>query len=133
MTSVPNTTRRFECADVSSAVSRSASIGATFAALRAGNHAATNVTTTPMTIETTIVRGAITAPPMGRSRPNAFSTKRSPCAVAMPATTPIADANTPVKNASSRIDRITCLRFAPIARNSAVSLVRCATVIENVL
>ena len=40
---------------------------------------------------------------------------------------------TPVNNASSITERITCLRFAPIARNSAVSFVRCATVIENVL
>ncbi len=51
----------------------------------------------------------------------------------MPATTPTAEANTPVNSASSITERVTCLRFAPIARSSAVSLVRCATVIENVL
>ena len=51
----------------------------------------------------------------------------------MPATTPIAEANTPVNNASSITERVTCLRLAPIARNNAVSLVRCATVIEKVL
>ena len=51
----------------------------------------------------------------------------------MPATTPTAEANTPMNSASKRTERITCLRFAPMARSSAVSLVRCATVIEKVL
>ncbi len=55
----------------------------------------------------------------------------APCA--MPTTTPIAEANTPVNDASSITERITCLRLAPIARSNAVSLVRCATVIEKVL
>ena len=65
--------------------------------------------------------------------PNAVNTAAMPLAVAMPATTPIAEANTPVNNDSSITERITCLRLAPIARSSAVSLVRCATVIEKVL
>ena len=56
-----------------------------------------------------------------------------PLAVKMPAATPIAEANSPVTNDSNITDRSTCLRLAPIARNSAVSFVRCATVIENVL
>ncbi len=46
---MPITTRRFEVDDRSTAASRSASIGATFAALRAGRYAAITVTTTPMT------------------------------------------------------------------------------------
>ena len=56
-----------------------------------------------------------------------------PLAVKMPATTPIAEANSPVTIDSSITDRSTCLRLAPIARSSAVSFVRWATVIENVL
>ena len=97
VTTVPITARRFDVPCVSRATSRIASIGATFAALRAGRYAATNVTTTPTTIDTMIVRGFTTVPAAGSSMPNASSTKRRPCAVPMPATTPIADANTPVK------------------------------------
>ena len=47
--SVPMTARRFDVAERSIAASRSASIGATLAALRAGRYAATTVTTTPTT------------------------------------------------------------------------------------
>ena len=47
--------------------------------------------------------------------------------------TPGYDANTPTNTASSRTERITCRRRAPMARRRAVSFVRCATVIEKVL
>ena len=108
-------------------------MGATFAALRAGRYAATTVTTTPTTAETIRLAGATTEPVPGRSSPNAPSTARSACAVPIPATTPTAEANTPVNSASTMTERVTCLRFAPIARSSAVSFVRWATVIEKVL
>ena len=45
----------------------------------------------------------------------------------------MADATIPVRSASIITARVTCLRFAPMARTSAVSFVRWATVIEKVL
>src|SRR6516162_4863704 len=63
----PKTTRRFDWADVSRAVSRRASMGATLAARRAGSHAAATVTTMPVAMDTTTVRGSITDGPDGSS------------------------------------------------------------------
>ncbi len=51
----------------------------------------------------------------------------------MPTAKPTAEPITPISNASSRTERSTCPRLAPIARSSASSWVRCATMIENVL
>ena len=92
------------------------------------------MTIVPTTIEMTIVLGFTTVP-AGRQLEAECGERlaRCPWPLPMPATTPIAEANSPVSTDSSTSERITCLRFAPIARNSAVSCVRCATVIENVL
>ena len=54
-------------------------------------------------------------------------------AIPMPAMRPSADAINPVTNASTTTEVMTCRRLAPIARSSASSRVRCATMIENVL
>ncbi len=51
----------------------------------------------------------------------------------MPSTVPTAEATTPTITDSATIMRMTCLRLEPMARSIAVSLVRCATVIEKAL
>ena len=51
----------------------------------------------------------------------------------MPAPSPITDASSPITTASTSTDPIIWRRLAPIARISASSRVRCATMIENVL
>ena len=51
----------------------------------------------------------------------------------MPSTVPIAEATTPTTTDSATTMRSTCLRLEPMARSIAVSLVRCATVIEKAL
>ena len=51
--------------------SRSASIGSTFVARRAGTSAATTVTTVPTSSETTMVRGSSCSEVLGRPRPTA--------------------------------------------------------------
>ncbi len=116
-----------------SADSRSAWTGATRAARRAGRIDDTTVTTVPTTNATTMVRGSSWSAVLGRSTPNADSSPFSPRAIAIPARRPSADAIKPVTNASTTTDVMTCRRLAPTARSSAISLVRCATMIENVL
>ena len=134
VTTVPMTTRRTDVPVRSTATARQAAIGATLPALRAGRYAsARTVTTVPTAIETTIVAGFTTVPVLGSSKPNTVKALAMPLAVPTPAITPIAEANNPVSSASNASDRITCRRFAPMARNRAVSFVRWATVIENVL
>ena len=51
----------------------------------------------------------------------------------MPTATPTADASTPTTTDSPNTCPITWRWLAPIARSSAISRVRCATTIENVL
>jgi len=108
-------------------------MGATLAARRAGSHAATTVTTMPVSIDTSTVRGRTTDGPDGSSTPKADMIERRPLASPTPSTTPALDAKAPMSSASSRIDRITWRRLAPMARSSAVSRVRWATVMVNVL
>src|SRR6266545_3286101 len=50
-----------------------------------------------------------------------------------PAASPRTDASRPITTASTSTEPIICRRLAPIARMSASSRVRCATMIENVL
>ena len=116
-----------------SADSRSAWTGATRAARRAGKIDETTVTTVPTTNATTTVRGSSWSEVLGRSTPNADSSPFRPRAIPIPARRPRADATKPVTNASTTTDVMTCRRLAPIARSSAISRVRCATMIENVL
>jgi hypothetical protein len=104
-----------------------------FPALRAGKYAASTVTIVPTIIEMTIVPGFTTVPRRRQLEAECGERLGNTFAVPIPATTPIAEANSPVSTDSNTSERITCLRFAPIARNSAFSRVRCATVIENVL
>ncbi len=65
--------------------------------------------------------------------PSAESNALSSPASATPATNPITDATRPTSSASSSTERTTCLLFAPIARSSAISRPRWATMIEKVL
>ena len=89
--------------------------------------------TIPTSSETTIVRVLKTVPADGRSIPNETSSAFSPLASASPKNSPITDANTPIRNASSNTEVSTCRRVAPSVRNVASSRVRCATVIDSVL
>ena len=116
-----------------SADSRSACTGATRAARRAGKIDEMIVTTVPTTNATTTVRGSSWSDVLGRSIPNAESNPFSAMAIPIPAMRPNADASNPVTNASTTTEVMTCPRLAPIARSSAISRVRCATMIENVL
>ncbi len=79
------------------------------------------------------MRGSSLSPVLGRSIPNALRSAFRPTAIAMPTRIPTADANRPTTNASTITESSTCRRLAPIARRSAISLERCATMIENVL
>ena len=110
-----------------------AATGGTRAARTAGIAAATTVTRTPTTSETTIVRVSSTVDVSGRSRPSSRSSWSRPTPRAMPASNPSADATTPTRKASSTTDRTTCPPVAPIARSSPSSRVRCATRIVKVL
>ena len=87
----------------------------------------------PTTSETITVRASSCSEVLGRSMPNAFSRPLSPTAIPMPATIPTAAATSPVTIASTTTDVITCRRLAPIARSSASSRERWATMIVNVL
>ena len=91
------------------------------------------MTTVPTTNATTTVRGSSWSEVLGRSIPNADSNPFSAMAIPIPAMRPNADASNPVTNASTTTEVMTCRRLAPIARSSASSRVRCATMIENVL
>ena len=110
-----------------------AAIGGALAALRAGRTAEVALTRTPVSSETSTVRGARTMPPAGISSPNPESSARSPMATPTPAATPSSAAIRPTTMASSSTEASTCRRLAPIARSRAISLPRWATRIEKVL
>ena len=115
------------------ATSRIAAIGGTRDAFRAGTSAETTVTVVPTRKEATTAEIGITMWLAGMSKPIASSSALRPPASRMPRPKPIADATTPTTTASPRIESVTCRVAAPIARSSAISRVRCATTIENVL
>ena len=115
------------------ATSRRAATGGTRAALRAGTIEDNSVTMVPTSIPMMTALAGTTAPEPGRSMPSRLITHRSPIASAMPPKTPIADAITPMTSDSPMIEPSTCRVLAPIARSNAISRVRCATTIENVL
>ena len=110
-----------------------AATGGILAALRLGDTAATTVTITPAEKAITALLVASTMPPAGMSNPKAASRALSPAASGMPATSPIAEATSPMPSASSSTAPSTWRRLAPIARSSAFSRVRWATVMKNVL
>ena len=115
------------------ATSCMAATGATLAALRAGETAATIVTARPARPAMRAVRAVNTIPPAGRPKPSPLSMAFRPMATATPAASPISDAMMPTTTASSSTEPSTCRLLAPSARIRPFSLVRCATVMENVL
>ena len=117
----------------SSAVSRMAATGGTRPERSAGSSADRTVTSSPTTIVRMIVRGSRVSPLEGRSRPRAANAALSPRASSMPRPSPMMEPTSPTTTDSSRSDTATWRRLAPIARSSAFSRLRCATVIENVL
>ncbi len=116
----------------SSAPSRTAAIGGTRVARRAGRSAASIVITTPTSSETTIVRVANTVAACGRSIPKETNSALRPFASPSPRKSPTTEASRPSRNASSSTERSTCRRVAPSVRSVASSRVRCAIVIDSV-
>ena len=112
--------------------SRSAATGGTREARRAGRYAATTVTTSPSTMDTTTVRGFSSSPPPGMSRPMTLNSARSPRASSTPSSSPVTPPRVPTTAASPSTEPRTWRRVAPTARSRASSRVRCATSIEKV-
>ena len=115
------------------APSRTAAIGGTRVARRAGMMLASSVIPVPSSSETMIVRPAMTVVAFGSSTPIAPNSAMRPFAIAMPNTSPITEATNPITSPSSRTERMTCLREAPRVRSVAYSRVRWATVMDSVL
>jgi hypothetical protein len=132
-TTVPATLRPREAPLVSSAASRRAAIGLVRDARTAGPIAATRVATRPTTRATTSVPAEITMPPAGSAPPATEKMALSSPAMPSPAAKPRIEPTSPTASASTTTATSTCLRAAPTARSSAISRVRCATRIENVL
>ena len=129
----PITSRTRRRGGRSIATSRIAAIGGTRAAWRAGNTAEKTVINVPTSMPVTIAEVGNTIPAAGMSKPNAASTAFRPSASNTPPATPTADATMPTTTDSPITAASTCRRLAPIARNNAISRLRCATTIENVL
>ncbi len=91
------------------------------------------VTTVPTSSPAMIALGGMTTLVDGKSIPIALMTALRPIASPTPATTPTTEASTPTTTDSPNTWPITWRWLAPIARSSAISRVRCATTIENVL
>ena len=113
--------------------SRTAEIGATCVARRAGIRPASTVRPVPATKGTRIVRASIGRPDSGNAMPTALKSELRPTARPIPAAIPTSDAKTPVTNASSTTERSTWRRDAPSVRSVASSRVRWETVIASVL
>ena len=112
--------------------SRTAAIGGTRVARRAGRMLAISVTIVPTSSETITVRVANTVCPCGRSIPKVTNNLLSPFARARPRKSPITEPTTPMTNASMTTDHSTCRREAPSVRSVANSRIRCAMVMERV-
>ena len=118
----------------SSAPSRSAAIGGTRVARRAGANDAASVTPMPTASGSTTPGHRCTwMPASGRPKPTALKSAPSTFANPTPARRPITDAITPTVSASPRTVVSTCRRIAPTVRSMANSRMRWATVIEKVL
>ena len=115
------------------ATSCMAATGGTLAAFRAGEMAATMVTASPARPDMTSVLGVTTRPPAGRPKPSPDSSALSAAATPTPAASPITDAMMPTATASASTDARTWRLLAPSALSRPFSLVRCATVMKNVL
>ena len=108
-------------------------MGATRPARRAGIHADTTVTATPMANDNSMAIGSTVSGPAGSARPNPPSSAFRPIATPIPAATPAAEATTPMTTDSPTAERTTWPRLAPSARSIAICRERWATVIEKVL
>ena len=118
---------------MSTATSRIAATGATVAALRAGKTAETSVMSVPTSIDEMTAMGGTISGVSGAAKPMLRSRALRPMASRIPSPTPMAEAITPTARASSMTDCSTWRRLAPMALSRASSLVRWATMIENVL
>ena len=112
--------------------SRTAAIGGTRVARRAGRMLATRVTSVPTSSETTIVRVEKTVAPCGRLIPIATKSAFSSFASPRPRNSPITEPTIPITKASITTDHSTCRREAPSVRSVANSRIRCAIVIASV-
>ena len=117
----------------SSAPSRSAAIGGTRVARKAGPIAASMATSVPTNSGSRTVSGFRVIAEVGSPDPVLSNTVSSSFAKPMPTTIPASDASRPITSASISTERSTCRRLAPIVRSRANSRLRWATVIENVL
>jgi hypothetical protein len=115
------------------APSRTAAIGGTRVARRAGRTLASSVMPVPSSSDTVIVCVATTVGESGRPTPSAAISAIMPLAIPRPTAIPIAEATRPMTRPSSFTARLTCLREAPSVRSVANSRVRWATVIDSVL
>ena len=113
--------------------SRTAAIGGTRVARRAGRMLANSVTSVPTRSETTTVRVAKTVEPCGRSIPILTNIQFSSLARPRPRKRPMTEPSRPITNASITTDQRTCRREAPNVRSVANSRIRWAIVIESVL
>ena len=75
----------------------------------------------------------MTRPLAGTAKPRAVNPAFRPAPMAMPRPRPTTDATAPTTRVSAIVARSTWRRLAPIARSSADSRLRCATMIEKVL
>ena len=112
--------------------SRTAAIGGTRVARRAGRMLANIVTSVPTSSDTMIVRVEKTVAPCGRSMPIATNSAFRSFAIPSPRKSPTTEPKTPITNASITTDHMTCRRDAPSVRRVANSRIRCAIVIESV-
>ncbi len=113
--------------------SRSAAIGETRLARRAGMYAAMIVTTVPTRYAVIGVAALKTRDVPLRFMPMPLMRALSPTARPKPAARPSVDPTMPSSRASKRTDRRTCLPLAPMARMRPSSRVRWATSIWKVL
>ena len=110
--------------DGSVAPSRTAAIGGTRVARRAGEIVASTVMPTPSSSDTITVLVLNTVPVLGRSTPKDLNSAFSPLAISRPKNRPTIAANSPVTKPSSSTERNTCLRDAPSVRRVASSRTR---------
>ncbi len=116
------------------AASRIAATGAIREARTAGNTDAAIVTRMPTAKdETTAAAGSPMLASCRLPPPNVANSRASSAPTPTPAPSPTTEATTPITSASSTTDTIIWRRLAPMARISASSLVRCATMMEKVL
>ncbi len=112
--------------------SRTAAIGGTRVARRAGRMLATSVTIVPTRTETITVRVAKIVWPCGRSIPKVTNSLFRSFARPSPRKSPASEPRMPITRASTTTDHSTWRRDAPSVRSVANSRIRWAMVIESV-